>query len=192
MKLKALAMAALAAGSLMAEPSWAGRSHYGGYVHVGQGYRGHAAYGHRHYSGHGHYWAPLGLAIGAAVAYSALRPRTVHYEPRVIYSPPIYYSSSTTLVQSYPVAGDPVVIQPYVVPSATQLSVPLPDNASVVPAVGVYNVQAGPGAMSAQWVYVCKNPPGQYPDVTVCPTGWSMAPRNPPPVSAPMPAPAVR
>ena len=184
MKLKAVALAVFAAGSLIAAPALASRgfSGYGGYVHAGQGYRGHAHYGH-----HGHYWAPLGVAVGAAIVYSALRPRTVYYEPRVIYSPPIYYSSTTTFTQSYPVAGDPVVIQPYVVPSANQLSVPLPENVSVSPVVaGTYNAQAGPGVMGMQWAYVCKNPPGQYPEVTVCPSGWSIVPKNPPPMPAPV------
>lgn len=166
MKIRSVVLATIVASSFAAGPSWADR------IHVSSGYAG-GSYGGRHVvHGGGHYWAPLGLVLGTAILYSALQPRT-YYAPRVVYAPPVYYSSSTTIVQSYPIAGDPVV-QTYVVSPVSNLP------ASPPVLSGVQNAQPGPGASGEHWWYVCKNPVGYYPNVTECPSGWSKLPPTPP------------
>ena len=176
MKCKSMILATLIAVPFATGPAWADRVYVSsGSVRIGQVDRYRGQYGYRgHYGGHGHYWAPLGVALGAAVLYSALQPRAVYYQPRVVYAPPVYYSSSTTYVAPYPIAGDPVVVQTYVAPQVAT-------SAPVSPAVlqGVQNAQPGPGASGEQWWYVCKNPAGYYPNVTECPSGCSKLPLTP-------------
>ena len=165
----AIVVASLA--MLAAAPVWADR---GGVRGPGPGPGGGYAYSHGH--GGGHFWGPFGFLLGTAILYSALQPRTVYYEPQVVYSPPVYYVPSTTYVQSYVLPGDQVVGPTYVVPQSA--GEPPPPMAPMTS-----NAQPGPGASGAHWWYICRNPAGYYPYIKECPTGWEKVP--PVPVDAP-------
>ena len=160
MKIRSIVLAAIVASIFAGAPAWADRGYRGGYEHGGHG--------------GGHFWGPFGFLVGSAIIFSALQPRTVYYEPRVVYAPPVYYYPSTTYVQPYPVAGDQVVVQNYEIPAVA--SMPPPPAFSS----GVQNVQPGPGTSGEQWWYACKKPAGYYPYVKECPSGWEKVSPTPP------------
>lgn len=167
MKLKTLGLAAVTAALILAQPAWADR---GGYRGSGSAH-GNYAYGHIH-GGH-HFWGPFGFILGATLLYSALQPRTVYYEPKVVYAPPVYYVPSAPVVQGYVVPGDQPAGSTYATPQTSGLPPPPPQAALSV------NAQPGPGASGAYWWYACKNPAGYYPYVRECPSGWEKIPPAP-------------
>ncbi|MFA7268763.1 MAG: hypothetical protein WC073_05425 [Sterolibacterium sp.] len=142
MKLRASMLALVAAGSLVATPVCADR---GG--------------GHGH--GSDHFWGPFGFLLGTAILYSAVQPRTVYVEPRVVYAPPVY---APAIVQPY------YVEQAYANPPVVSLPPPPPNVAQILP----------PEVASGQWWYFCKKPAGYYPYVKECPNGWEKVSPTPP------------
>lgn len=172
MRIKPIALAVIAAGTLAMTPAWADRGGGGGHG----GYGGRGGYGHGSGYGGDHFWAPFGFLLGTAIIYSALQPRTVYYEPQVVYTPPVYYYPQTTYVQSYLQPGDQVVGPTYIAPPPS--SPPPPSSISMG-----QNVQSGPGPSGEQWWYACRKPAGYYPYVKDCPSGWQKVP--PVPADAP-------
>lgn len=168
MKMRALGLAAVVGLSLCTAPVWADR---GGMRGPGPGRAPNYAYSHS-YDGH-HFWGPFGFLVGATLLFSALQPRTVYYEPQVVYTPPVYYVPQPPIVQSYVLPADQAPASVYVVPpQSSPLPPPSAENYS--------NAVPGPGASGAQWWYMCKKPAGYYPYVKECPSGWEKVAPTPP------------
>lgn len=181
-----LGLALCAAGVLFsAPPAWADRGGHG-HGHYSSSSRVH---GNVHFHGGGHhFWGPLGVIVGASVLYSMLQPRMVYsetrYEPRVTYTPPVYYVPPPQVVRSYAMPGDVTVVQQHSYAPAQNPPIvvgmaPPPSMSGPVSS----NAEPGPGASGAQWWYACRNPKGYYPHVRECPSGWEKLP--PVPADAP-------
>lgn len=159
MKLRATILAIIAAGSLAMTPAWAQRAHGSPGSHWSPGGHG----GH----GYDHSWGPFGFLLGTAILYSALQPRTVYYEPQVVYTPPPY-APATTFVQPY------YAEQSYVSPPV--VSTPPPPRIA----------QSTPlETAGVAWWYFCKKPAGYYPYIRECPSGWERVSPTPPGVVKP-------
>ncbi len=174
MKMKPVALALLVGATLCASPVWADRGGGRGYGHR----QAYPSYGYNYARGGHNFWGPLGVIVGATLLYSALQPRTVYYEPQVVYAPPVppvpvYYVPQAPVVQSYALPSVQQIEAPvYVMPQTTLPPPPL--------AVSGSNVQYGPGASGAQWWYVCRKPAGYYPYIKECPSGWDKVAPTPP------------
>ena len=132
-KIVFMAVAALAAGMVMARPGPGGfhggfggpRFHHGGFGgprHFG-GYGYHGGYHHRHhhYSGWGWGLGAAGLALGtAAVVRDIVAPRTV------VYSSPAVYPAYPATYVAPTVYSTPVYSAPVVYPAATYMPPPPP------------------------------------------------------------------
>ena len=133
-KIVFMAVAALAAGMVMARPGPGGfhggfggpRFHHGGFHggprHFG-GYGYHGGYHHRHhhYSGWGWGLGAAGLALGtAAVVRDIVAPRTV------VYSSPAVYPAYPATYVAPTVYSTPVYSAPVVYPAATYMPPPPP------------------------------------------------------------------
>ncbi len=139
------------------------------------------AYGRTHFSGgsHRHFWGTVGVVVGATALYAAMQPRTVYYEPRVIYSPspPVYYAPPPVVMQSDGVAGSQFMGATSIVTETVFIPSPPTSTSTAYP---LSNVQEGPGSAGAQWWYACKRPVGYYPHVRECETGWEKVAATPP------------